>query len=365
MMPSEYIEQLCLAMVAHQASDLFLHEDQLPQLRIASLMNTVGETPLTSSDIDSLWRACRVPDSAIDYDASHVSDSGVRFRVNFFRSVGRRGAVLRMIKTEPPSMSALGLPEELLVNWVSRKAGLVLITGATGSGKSTTLASMLHWLNDNLPRHIVTIEDPIEYLFESKLSLFTQREVGTDTTSFTEGLRRALRQSPDVILLGEIRDPDTAITALQACETGHLVLATLHGSNITDTIERVIRLFPAAERESSLYVLSTQLIGILSQKLIPNIQGSVSLAAEYVENEGVTRKWILEGKTHELNDYVTRGVNPKNTSFLASLVRLCKAGEISEETGASICGNPHEFYRAIQGISNTSSSTITLRRTTT
>lgn len=359
-MPSEYIEQLCLAMETHQASDLFLREDQLPQLRIAGEMNIIGDKNLTKEDIDSLWRACKAPDTATDYDTSHVSASGTRFRVNFFRAVGLRGAVLRLIKTKPPSMADLGLPEQILIDWVSRKSGLVLITGATGSGKSTTLAAMLQWLNDNVPRHVVTIEDPIEYLFEKKLCLFTQREVGTDTSSFTEGLRRALRQSPDVILLGEIRDVDTAVTALHASETGHLVLATLHSSNISDTIERIVRMFPTGDREGNLYVLSSQLIGILSQKLIPNLHGSVCLAAEHVENEGVTRKWILEGKAHELQDHISRGTNPKNRSFLSSIVQLCKAGEVSEETGAAFSGNAQEFYRALQGISN--SSSVSLRR---
>jgi pilus retraction protein PilT len=194
--------------------------------------------PLSMEELDAFALQCGAEAGALDFDGSFVSSDGHRFRVNIFRSLSRRGAVLRPIKTRVPSFEELGAPVDLLVSWIQRPTGLILVTGPTGSGKSTTVASCLDWLNQNHSYHIVTIEDPIEYLFQPARSLFTQREVGTDTPTFAQGLRRSLRQSPDVILLGEIRDAASALTALEAAETGHLVLATLHSSNVLDSGRR-------------------------------------------------------------------------------------------------------------------------------
>ena len=246
--------------IEHGASDIFLRSDRVPQLRIRGELMFGAETPLAGGELDAFWKQCGAPDGALDFDGSYVDTRGQRFRVNLFRSLLHRGAVLRPIKTSISNLEDLGLPAELLISWVDRPSGLVLVTGPTGSGKSTTLASCLNWLNHHVSRHIVTIEDPIEYLFEPVHCLFTQREVGIDTPTFEEGLRRSLRQSPDVILLGEIRDAVSAITALQAAETGHLVLATLHSSNVLDSLERLARLFEPRERASVMQVLSQQLV---------------------------------------------------------------------------------------------------------
>ncbi len=167
--------------------------------------------------LSALRRACGATEEAKDHDSSFTSAEGIRFRVNLLRQLGRHAAVLRRIRSDIPDLETLGLPAEVLREWIARKSGLVLICGPTGSGKSTTLASCLEWMNQALCRHVVTIEDPIEYLFANRQCLFTQREVGIDTPSFAEGLRRSLRQSPDVILVGEIRDAETAMTAAQAC----------------------------------------------------------------------------------------------------------------------------------------------------
>ena len=182
--------------------------------------------------------------------------------------------------------------------------------------------------------------------------LFTQREVGSDTTSFAEGLRRSLRQSPDVILLGEIRDSASAVTALQAAETGHLVLATLHSSNVLDSLERLSRLFDISEREGIFQLLSQQLVGILCQKLVPSPEGR-ALVVEHFENQAVTRKWIAEGKFRELADFLGKGDNPTNVTFLQSLVAMIQANRISEETGVQVAGNPRELQRRLRGISST------------
>ena len=200
----------------------------------------------------------------------------------------------------------------------------------------------------------MTIEDPIEYLFTPAKCLFTQREVLSDTASFAEGLRRSLRQSPDVILLGEIRDSASAITALQAAETGHLVLATLHSSNVLDSLERLSRLFEIAEREGVLQLLSQQLTGILCQKLVPALPDGRTLVVEHFENQAVTRKWILDGKFREMADFLAKGDNPTNITFLQSLIALIQAGRITEATGLQTASNPRELQRRLRGIDSSS-----------
>ena len=347
----EWIDRLCQLATEHGASDIFVHAGRLPQLRIRNELLSAGETPVTSGELETFWSACRAPNDALDFDGSYIDPRGIRFRVNLFHSLLERGAVLRPIKTQVPPLEELGLPVELLTSWMLKNAGLVLVTGPTGSGKSTTLASCLEWLNQTVSRHIVTIEDPIEYLFTPARGIFTQREVGVDTASFAEGLRRSLRQSPDVILLGEIRDAASAITALQAAETGHLVLATLHSSNVLDSLERLARLFEVREREGVLQVLSQQLIGILCQRLVKGEPEGRALVVEHFENHAVTRKWILEGKFRDLSDLVNKGDNPANVTFVKSLAQLVRAGRISEATALQSASNPHELQRDLRGIS--------------
>jgi len=347
----EKIDALCRLATYHGASDLFLHADRVPQLRVQNELVSADETPITTADMEAFWQHGGAPLDALDFDGSYVDSEGNRFRVNLFRSLLQRGAALRPIKTAIPTLQELGAPVELLTSWIMRPSGLVLITGPTGAGKSTTLAGCLDWLNRHHACHVVTIEDPIEYLFQPDRCLFTQREVGIDTASFAEGLRRSLRQSPDVILLGEIRDGASAITALQAAETGHLVLATLHSSNVLDSLERLSRLFEIREREGVLQVLSQQLVGILCQRLVPAEPQGRTLIVEHFENQAVTRKWILEGKFRELADLIAKGDNPANLTFLKSLAGAVRAGRISETTALQTASNPHELQRELRGIS--------------
>lgn len=350
----EFIDSLCCLAGQHAASDLFLHAERPPQFRLNGELVTIGETPVSPDELEAFWHWCGADKDALDFDGSYVASDGNRFRVNLFRTLFKRGAVLRPIKTLIPALETLGVPSELLTSWVSKPSGLVLVTGPTGGGKSTTLAACLEWLNQHYHRHIVTIEDPIEYLFTPARCLFTQREVDSDTASFAEGLRRSLRQSPDVILLGEIRDSASAVTALQASETGHLVLATLHSSNVLDSLERLSRLFEVGAREGVLQLLSQQLVGILCQKLVPAQPEGRVLIVEHFENQAVTRKWILEGKFRELADFIAKGDNPANVTFLQSLVGMVRAQRISEATGLKTAGNPHELQRQLRGIGATS-----------
>jgi pilus retraction protein PilT len=350
----EFIDSLCCLAGRQSASDIFLHAEQPPQFRINGELVTIGSAPVYSEELHSLWTQCGAALDVLDYDGSYIASDGTRFRVNLFRTLFKHGAVLRPIKTVVPSLDTLGVPMELLASWITRPAGLVLVTGPTGAGKSTTIAACLEWLNQNYHRHIVTIEDPIEYLFTPAKCLFTQREVSSDTSSFAEGLRRSLRQSPDVILLGEIRDSASAITALQAAETGHLVLATLHSSNVLDSLERLSRLFEIAEREGVFQLLSQQLVGILCQKLVPALPEGRVLVVEHFENQAVTRKWILEGKFHELADFLAKGDNPANVTFLQSLVAMIQADRITGDVGLQTALNPRELQRRLRGINSTS-----------
>ena len=350
----EFIDSLCCLATRHGASDIYLHAERPPQFRINGELMAIGEAPVHSEEIESLWTQCSAALELLDYDGSYVATDGTRFRVNLFRTLFRRGAVLRPIKTIVPTLESLGAPVELLTSWVVRTSGLMLVTGPTGAGKSTTIAACLEWLNQNLARHIVTIEDPIEYLFTPAKCLFTQREVGSDTATFAEGLRRSLRQSPDVILLGEIRDSDSAITALQAAETGHVVLASLHSSNVLDSLERLSRLFDISEREGVYQLLSQQVIGILSQKLVPALSGGRTLVVEHFENQAITRKWIAEGKFRDLADFLSKGDNPNNVTFLQSLVNLIQSERISEATGLQAATNTRELERRLRGINSSS-----------
>jgi len=348
----ELIDSLCVLAGQHGASDLFLHTDRAPQFRINGELVTIDSAPLSPDEMGSLWKQCGAAPEALDFDGSYIASDSKRFRVNLFRTLFKRGAVLRPIKTLVPSLDSLGVPTELLASWVTRPSGIVLVTGPTGAGKSTTLAACLDWINQNYHRHIVTIEDPIEYLFTPAKGLFSQREVYSDTPTFAEGLRRSLRQSPDVILLGEIRDSTSAITALQAAETGHLVLATLHSSNVLDSLERLARLFGIAEREGVLQLLSQQLVGILCQKLVPALPDGRCLVVEHFENQAVTRKWIGEGKFREMADFLAKGDNPANVTFLHSLVAMIQAGRISEAVGAQNASNPRELQRRLRGVTS-------------
>ena len=346
------IESLIKAAFENKASDIFLSAGHVARMKVKGQLMIAGDDPIESEDMIAFWKRCGAdPEYDGDRDSSYVAHNGVRFRVNLHRHLGNLGAVLRQINTEIPGIESLGLPVELLTKWVSAPSGLVLITGPTGSGKSTTLASSLEWLNQNSSKHIVTIEDPIEYLFESKKSLFTQREVHTDTDSFARGLRSSLRQAPDVILLGEIRDPETAKIALQAAETGHLVLATLHSANVSETIERLTNLFPSQDRESQLQLLSNLLIGICCQVLLPSAYGGLHLVTEHLENTGVIRNYVRESRIPEIVDFIGRGDNPNNKLFMDALVEATQKGHLTQEEAATASGNESDFDRAMRGIS--------------
>jgi twitching motility protein PilT len=345
------IDSILDAAEQHQASDVFLQEDEVPRLKISEQIMMLGEHPLSLAHMTALWQTCGAnPAGDTDRDSGLISRSHTRYRVNLHRTMGRLGAVLRRIKTQVPALDTLGVPDWLLTRWGSRAFGLLLITGPTGTGKSTTIASLLQWMNQNLVRHIVTIEDPVEYVFSSDRCHFTQREVGRDTSTFAAGLRGAMRQAPDVIFVGEIRDFETALTALQAAETGHLVMATLHSERVADTMERFLNLFPKDQQGIGTHMLAQQLVGIQCQKLVPRTDGGLHLLYEHIENIGAMRDWIRQRDASHVEDYMRRGSDPHAMSFLQTTVAAWRQGLITEETAIESLGSETEFRRAARGI---------------
>jgi pilus retraction protein PilT len=345
------IDTLLDAAEQHQASDIFLQEGEIPRLKIREQIMLFGAEPMQLSQMAALWQVCGADSKGdTDRDSGLISRAHVRFRVNLHRTMGRLAAVLRRVKTNVPSLDSLGAPEWLLTKWSQRSFGLILVTGPTGTGKSTTIASMLQWMNENLVRHVVTIEDPVEYVFHSRQCHFTQREVGRDTGSFAQGLRSAMRQAPDVIFVGEIRDFETALTALQASETGHLVLATLHSERVSDTMERFLNLFPTDHMRAGSHMLAHQLVGIQCQKLVSRVDGTLHLLVEHIENGGAMRNWIYNGDTTHIQDYLRRGTDPNATSFLQSTIAAYELGLITEETAIEALGSETDFRRAARGI---------------
>jgi pilus retraction protein PilT len=347
------IDSILEAAEEQEASDVFLQEDEVPRLKINEQIRVFGEEPLSLAEITAFWQACGGNpngDGDMDRDSGFVSPTHTRYRVSLHRTMGRLSAVLRRIKTKVPGLKTLGAPEWLLTRWGAREHGLILLTGPTGSGKSTTIASLLQWINENQVRHIVTIEDPVEYQFTNNRCYFTQRQVGRDTRTFATGLRSALRQAPDIIFVGEIRDYETALTALQASETGHLVVSTMHSENVGDTMERYLNLFPTEDAKHGTNLLANQLSGVLCQKLVQSADGGLHLLVEHVENAGAMRDWIARRELHNIDQYISRGSDPAAVSFLQSTIKALQGKIITEATAMASVTNESELRRAMRGI---------------
>ena len=261
-----------------------------------------------------------------------------RFRLNVFRQRGTLSSVMRCLPFEIPEPQSLGIPKEV-VEVTNRKRGLVLVTGPTGSGKSTTLASLLHVINQSYPYHIITLEDPIEYLHRHNQSVVTQREIGLDTESYVTGLRAALRQAPDVILVGEMRDEETIKTALTAAETGHLVISTLHTIGAANTIDRIIDSFPPAQQEQVRAQLSMVMQAVVSQQLIPKVEGGVVPAFEVMFFNNAIRNLIRESKIHQIDNIIATSQEEGMITMDNSIIKLFREGKISKENAIIYSSN--------------------------
>lgn len=351
-MTLDELESAIEVWLSQGATDIFLSEGQRCRVRINSEVVPVDESIMTRQDLVDLWQACDVdPNSANECDSRYQMKDGGYLRANLYRAMGNLSAAIRPIKAIIPPLDSLGLPTELIRNWIQRRSGLILVTGTTGSGKSTTLAAALEELNESRRSHIVTLEDPIEYLFQNKHSFFSQRELNSDTTRFATALRASLRQNPDVIMIGEIRDAETAQLALRASETGHLVLSTLHSSGVVESIERLGNLFPENHGATSRMLLSRQLVGVINQNLLPGTDGSLKLVSEFLQNEGAVRGWIRDGRYNDIIDHLQRPQDTQTRNMLTSLVETYHQGLISEEIARDAAPNPGDFDRLVRGIS--------------
>ena len=328
------IQEFFKTMVGTEASDLYLTVAKPPMYRVDGKIRAVGEHPFSPQDLVNLAEAMMNEKQrkefaeALEMNMAMSLPGVARFRVNIFQQRGSVGMVIRRIKAEVMSLDEMGLPP-LLKDIAMTKRGLVLVVGATGSGKSTSLAAMIDHRNSNEAGHIITIEDPIEFVHRHKQSIITQREVGFDTHSFQSALKNTLRQAPDVILIGEIRDTETMEAAIAFAETGHLCLGTLHSNNANQAIERIMNFFPS-ERHAQIYLqFSLNLRAIVSQRLIPSVDGKRAAALELLLDIPRVKDLIKKGETDTLKEAMEQGIQEGCQTFDQALFGLYKEGKIT------------------------------------
>jgi twitching motility protein PilT len=348
------IEVLLDEVVKHKASDLHLQVGLPPMIRVdGSLAPVNGTDPLTEETLEVLLFAIIDEDQKQillkdkEFDFSFSYGNLGRFRVNAFHERGNLAAALRLIPNEILTIEQLGLPQ-IVNKFADYPRGLVLVTGPTGSGKSTTLAALLHKVNVEKAAHIITIEDPIEYTHRSLKSVIAQREVHYDTYSFSAALRSALREDPDVVLLGEMRDLETIASAITIAETGHLVLATLHTNSAAQSIDRMIDVFPPHQQPQIRSQLSNILMAIVSQRLVPTIGGGRVAAAEILIANPAVRNIIREGKIHQLEAVIQTGAEFGMQSMDKTLVNLIHAGTITYEEARNYAIDIDELDRLMR-----------------
>ncbi len=349
------IKKFLIYAVKKDASDLHFSANLPPYVRINGSLVSTELKPLSAEECQDLAYSILSPlqikifEKEKELDFSYgVKDLG-RFRVNLSYQRGSISTAIRPIKKEIPTFSELGLPEEVMINFTHCPHGLVLICGPTGSGKSTTLAAMINHINEERACHIVSIEDPIEYLHRHKKALVEQRELGVDTLSFSEASKRVLRQDPDVVLIGEMRDLETIEWALRIAETGHLVLSTLHTGEVIQALGRMIDVFPSTGQKEIATQLSLTLLGIVVQQLLPRLdrEGRV-LATEVMVTTPAIRNIIREGEFTQIYSHLQIGSNLGMHTINASLTALCQKGEISEEVALSKVTDIKEFKRLMK-----------------
>ena len=340
------------AMLAAKASDLHVTTGAPPMIRVDGGLKPIEGFPKLTKDslqrtlYQILTQAQREKfEEELELDFSYALVGEARFRVNMYRQRESVGAAFRVIPYEIKPLEALGIPQSA-ANFANLPRGLVLVTGPTGSGKSTTLASLVDLANRSRSGHIMTVEDPIEFLHRHKRSIVNQREVGSDTKSFQRALKHVLRQDPDIILIGEMRDLETISVALTAAETGHLVFATLHTQDAAQTIDRVIDVFPSEQQGQVRVQLATAIQGVLCQTLLPRADGpGRAVAVEVMVATPAIRNLIREGKTHQIYTSLQAGASLGMQSMDQHLAELVKAGTISYDVAVEMCHSYEEFNR--------------------
>jgi twitching motility protein PilT len=339
------IRELLRMATDREASDLHIKAESPVRVRVDGRLMKLGKECLTPEDAralvydllteDQLWEFARRG----DLDVAHTLDGKGRFRINVFVTCGQMGMAIRRIPEKVPTIAELGLSPACEV-LAERKRGLVLVTGPTGSGKSTTLAAMIHHINKTRPCHIVTMEDPVEYRHREIQAHITQREVGRDTADFASALKRALRQDPDVLMVGEMRDLETVAMAVTAAETGHLVFGTLHTTSAVQTVDRIVDVFPSSQQAQIRMQLSDSLQGVISQVLVPRIGGGIVVAQEVLVATGAVRALIREAKAQQIENMIQTGAQAGMQTLDASLATLASAKLITQESALALARNP-------------------------
>jgi len=338
------------AVVRNGASDLHLRADVTPKLRISGALVPIGERPYGAAEIEELIKGSMSSETLATFEQRWEADYPVavpglgRFRVNAFRSMGEAGCVMRHVRDAPATLAELGLPD-VISKLALRPRGLVLVTGPTGSGKTTTLAGMIDVVNENRAVHVLTLEDPIEILHRNKAATVTQRELGTDTHDWPSALRAAMRQDPDVILIGELRDTDTVRSALSAAETGHAVFASMHTTDTRETVLRLVDFFPPHEQGRIRAALSTTLEGVVCQRLVPRAdgRGRVCLTEVAVRDARFADAIADPDKTSTIPDILATGEYSGMHTFDQHLLELVVAGVVEVQAAVAAASNPHDF----------------------
>ena len=341
-----------------QASDLYLKPGQPPVLRVDGDLSPLSEQPpLDKAGVLDIVRhvldekQLRILESDREMDVAYALTDDLRFRVNIFYQMGSLGIVCRRIKREIQSFADLNLPGDVLEKISLESRGLILIAGAVGSGKSTTMAAMINFINRQRKKHIITIEDPIEFAYQEDQSIINQREVGSDTRSFQRALRHVIRQAPDVIVIGEMRDLETMSSAVMAAEVGHLVISSLHTINVGQTLERIINFFPAFQHPQIRMQIASVLKGIVAQRLISRKDGSGRVpACEVLVSTATARKQIMEGRTDDLIKTIESGKISGMRTFNQSILELYQAGKIGYAEAMENSDNPELLELSVKGI---------------
>ncbi|MDP9492328.1 MAG: PilT/PilU family type 4a pilus ATPase [Actinomycetota bacterium] len=350
------LEVLLTRVVQSGATDLHLKFGRPPAIRQdGQVLLLDGFNAITAQDLETVLAVVTAvnPQKQADFratgelDVAYTANDLTRYRVNGFMQRGAISFAFRVIPREVPSFDALKMPPGVR-RLAEEHRGLVLVTGSTGSGKTTTLASMVDHINKTRRQHIVTIEDPIEILHEDQACIVNQREVGLDTQSFGQALRRALRQDPDVILIGELRDAETAETALQAAESGHLVLSTMHTIDAAETLGRLTEFFPGNKQQMIRSILAGVLRGVVSQRLLPRVGGGRVAAVEVMINNARIGDLIREARPDEVHDAIAEGTFFEMQTFSQALINLVVSGEIDREIAANASTNHHDFLVALE-----------------
>jgi len=354
---TEIFNELLKLAVESGASDVVVKSNKPGYVRMAGRLKQVDMDPIAGTEAqafvdDHVPRVFKqIWDNEGQIDFAYTAEEIGRFRVNAFHQRGTVSIVFRHIKSRIPTFEDLALQSDPLLHLSKAKDGILLICGATGSGKSSTMAAMLNWINHNYDKHIVTIEDPIEFTFQDDKSVFNQREIGLDVPSFALAIRSVLRQNPDIILIGEMRDRETFETAIAAAETGHLVMSTMHAGTVSQALTRLFEFFPPEQQIQARRQIAGTIRGIICQKLLPALEGGGRVPSnEILHADATIKNLILEGQFEKIQNLLESTGDSATFSFNRDLYRLIKAGKISKADGLRFSPNPQALEMNLKGI---------------